>query len=136
MGRSQHRKYAQKFSIIQTTSHQERLFTSTLNSHKSGRKDKNTGDPFCVFCESKGHWAQDYKVTEVRERKAAHRCFLCLNRCHNGRACSRKGRASCTRCKGAHHRSIYNETETATTPTRETTSTTVVKIVIASPIFI
>jgi len=22
---------------------------------KSGRKDRHTGDPFCVFCESKGH---------------------------------------------------------------------------------
>jgi hypothetical protein len=78
---------------------------------KSGRKDTHTGDPFCVFCESKGHWAQDCKkVTEVSERreklKAAHCCFLCLNRGHSARACGRKGRASCTRCKGAHHRSI------------------------------
>ena len=28
---------------------------------KSGRKDRHNGDPFCVFCESKGHRAQECK---------------------------------------------------------------------------
>jgi len=28
---------------------------------KSGRKGTHTGDPFCVFCEIKGHWAQNCK---------------------------------------------------------------------------
>jgi hypothetical protein len=51
---------------------------------KSERKDKHNGDPFCVFCEPKSHWAQECKrVTEVSERreklKSAHRCILCLN---------------------------------------------------------
>jgi hypothetical protein len=72
---------------------------------KSGRKDRHAGDHFCVFCESKGQWAQECKVTEVSERreklKSAHCCFLCLNRGHNARVCSKKGKALCTRCKGA-----------------------------------
>jgi hypothetical protein len=107
---------------------------------KSGRKDKHTGDPFCVFCESRGHWAQECKkVTELSERKEklklAHRCFLCLNRGHNAKVCSRRGRASCTRCKGAHHRAICNETGTTTTSIRETAAATVGKINVTSPNF-
>jgi len=93
-----------------------------------------------VFCESKGHWAQECKkMTEVSDRreklKSAHRCFLCLNRGHNARVCSKRGRASCTRCKGAHHRSICNETGAITTPTKDTAPTTVGKIAVASPDF-
>jgi hypothetical protein len=107
---------------------------------KSERKDRHTGDPFCVFCESKGHWAQDCrKVTEVSDRrgklKSAHRCFLCLNRGHNARVCSKRGRASCTRCKGAHHRSLCNETGAITTPANDTAPTTVGKIDVAPPGF-
>jgi hypothetical protein len=106
----------------------------------SGLKDRHTEDTFCVLCESKGHWAQECKkVTEVSECReklnSAHRCFLCLNRGHNARVCSRRGRASCTRCKGAQHRSICNEEGTAAKPTRETTATTVGKIDVASPDF-
>jgi hypothetical protein len=102
---------------------------------KSGQKDRHTGDPFCVFCESKGHWAQECKkVTEVSDRreklKSAH-CFLCLNRGHNARVCSKRGRASCTRCKGEHHRSICNETGAITTPIKDTAPTTVGKIDVA-----
>jgi hypothetical protein len=73
---------------------------------RSGRKDRHTGDALCMFCESKGHWAQECKkVNEVSERreklKSAHSFFLCSNRGHNARVCSRKGRDLCTRCKGA-----------------------------------
>jgi hypothetical protein len=104
---------------------------------KSGRKEIHPGDPFCVFCESKGNWAQEYRmVTEVSERreklKSAHRCFLCLNRGHTARVCGKRGRALCTRCKGAHHRSICNESVAVTTPTKETTPYTVGKIDVAS----
>jgi hypothetical protein len=109
------------------------------NRPKSGRRHGRTGDSFCVFCESRGHWAQDCKkVTDVSERKEklklAHRCFLCLNRGHNARMCGRKDRALCTSCKGAHHRSICNEKGTATAP-RETAPTTVGKINVTSPDF-
>jgi len=64
----------------------------------------------------------------------AHR-FLCLNHGHNAKVCSRRGRALCTKCKGAHHRSICNNAGTATKPTRETTPTAVGKIHTASPNF-
>jgi len=90
-----------------------------------------------VFCESTGYWVQECrKVTEVSERreklKSAHRCFLCLNRGHKARICSRNGRVSCTRCKGAHHRSICNDAGAATTSTKETTPSTVGKIDVTS----
>jgi hypothetical protein len=57
---------------------------------RSGRKERYTGDPFCVFCESKGHWAQECNkikgVSERREKlRSAHRCFLCLNRGQNAK---------------------------------------------------
>ena len=32
-----------------------------VNSKQPKLKDRHTGDPFCVFCESEGHWAQDCK---------------------------------------------------------------------------
>ena len=106
---------------------------------KSGRKDRHTWDPFCVFCESKGHGAQECKkVTEVskqREKlKSVHRCFLCFNWGHNARVYSKKGKALCTGCKGVHHRSICNETRAISTPTKAA-STTVGKMGIASPGF-
>jgi len=93
-----------------------------------------------VFCESRSHWAQECtKVTGVSERrekfKSAHRYFLSLNRGHNARICSKRGRALCTRYKGAHHGSICNETGAVTRPTKETAPTTVGKIDVASPGF-
>ena len=121
--------------IIRTTSYQLRRFTSILSIRN---QDRHTGNQFCVFCETKGHLAQDCRrLTEVSERrdklKSAHRCFLCLNRGHSTKVCSKKGRALCTKCKGAHHRSIYNDAGTAIKPSRESTATTVGKIDIASP---
>ncbi|KAJ4447847.1 hypothetical protein ANN_09855, partial [Periplaneta americana] len=92
------------------------------------RKSRSTPDPFCVFCESRGHWAQDCKiVSDVSERvkrlKNANRCFLCLNRGHSARDCSRKGKALCTHCKMSHHRSICSNprsTKPTTDPTKFT----------------
>jgi hypothetical protein len=104
---------------------------------KSAGQERHNGDHFCVFSESKGHWAQECKkMTEISERreklKSAHRCFLCLNRGHNARVCSKRGRALCTRCKGTHHRSISTETGAVTTPTKETAPTTAGKIDVTS----
>jgi hypothetical protein len=104
---------------------------------KSGRNDILR--TLSVFCESQRHWAQECKkVTEVSERReklrSAYRCFLCLNRSHNAKVCSRRGRALCSKCKGAHHRSIRNTAGTAAKPTRKT-PTAVCKIDIASPDF-
>jgi hypothetical protein len=65
---------------------------ATLPVHaKPGKLTRNTKEepgPFCVFCESRGHWAQDCKkTTDVNERieklKVTTRCFLCLNRGHS-----------------------------------------------------
>jgi hypothetical protein len=85
-----------------------------------------------VFCEAKGHWAQECKkvtsVADCREKlKSAHRCFLCLNRDHNVRACNKRDKASCTKCRGAHHCSICSDAGTTTRST-ETAPTTVGKI--------
>jgi len=46
---------------------------------------KGRQEPFCVFCENRGHWAQDCKeVTDVKDRteklKLASRCFLSESR--------------------------------------------------------
>jgi len=119
--------------IIPTTSHQQQPFTSVLSS-------QDQGEPFCcVFCEAKGHWAQECKkvtsVTDRREKlKSAHRCFLCLNRGHSMRACNKRDKAFCTKCRGAHHRAICTDAGTTTKPT-ETTPTTVGKIDVASSNF-
>ena len=107
----------------------------TSKQPRSGRKDRQKNEPFCVFCEARGHWAQDCKrvtsVTDRREKlKSAHRCFLCLNRSHNARACNKRDKASCTKCRGAHHRSICDDAGTTTRPT-ETSPTTAGRRVVA-----
>jgi len=98
---------------------------------RSGRKERHKDEPFCMFCEANGHWAQECrKVTSVTDRrekfKSAHRCFLCLYRGHNARACNKRDKVSCTKCRGAHHRSICNDAGTTTRST-ETAPTTVAK---------
>jgi len=60
-----------------------------------------------------GHWAQDCKeVTDVKERmeklKRASLCFLCLNRGHSLKNCSKKGEVSCLKCRKSSHYSICN----------------------------
>jgi len=99
---------------------------------RSGRKDRHKDEPFCVFCEAKSHWAEKCKkVTSVTNRrqkhKSAHCCFLCLNRGHNARACNKRDKDSCTKFRGAHHRTIFNGAGTTTRST-ETAPTTVGKI--------
>ena len=42
-GASQHRKHAERQSIIRTTSHQQRRYTSTLNSQNQGERTKILG---------------------------------------------------------------------------------------------
>jgi hypothetical protein len=94
---------------------------------KSGsttRKSRSSVEPFCVFCERNGHWAQDCKaVTDVKERveklKSANRCFLCLNRGHYTHACSIRGKVSCSKCKKRHHRSVCTEKETTSGQVRQ-----------------
>ncbi|KDR13329.1 hypothetical protein L798_12954 [Zootermopsis nevadensis] len=66
--------------------------TPHINSKhiKSTRKGKGEIKPFCVFCESRTHWAQDCQTVSdgydrIERLKAANRCFLCLNRGHGVR---------------------------------------------------
>jgi hypothetical protein len=111
---------------------------------KSGsttRKSRSSVEPFCVFCERNGHWAEDCKaVTDVKERveklKFANRCFLCLNRGHHTHACSKRGKVSCSKCKKVHHRSVCTEKETTTSGASPTTTASVGRVDTSSPVFI
>jgi hypothetical protein len=115
--------------------------TATLQVHsrpgKSTQRTKEVVDPFCVFCEQRGHWAQDCKrVRNVHERigklKASNRCFLCLNRGHNAKNCNKKGRASCSQCRKGHHRSICNDSDRPTPNDTSIETTSVGKIDVTS----
>jgi hypothetical protein len=84
-----------------------------------GQKGNKRAEPFCVFFEAKGHWAQDCKrltsVTERRDKvKSTDRCFLCLNRGHSAGACSKTGKVFCSKWKKEHHQSVCMDKETTT----------------------
>jgi len=106
---------------------------------KSGsisRKSRSV-EPFCLFCERNGHWAQDCKaVTDVKGRveklKSANRCFLCLNRGHHTHAYIKRGKVFCSRCRKGHHRSVCMDKET-TSRTSSITSASVGSVDISSP---
>jgi hypothetical protein len=70
-------------------------------------------------------------VTGRREKfKSPHRCIFCLNRGHNARACNKRVKASCMKCRGMHHKFIYNDAGTTTRST-ETATTTAGRINVA-----
>ena len=70
-------------------------------------------------------------MTDRREKlKSALRCFLCLNRGHNAKACNKRDKASCRKYRVVHHRSICNDAGTTTRAT-ETTPTTVGRLDVA-----
>jgi hypothetical protein len=81
---------------------------ATLHVHskqKTARRVKGPTEPFCVFCEGRGHWAQDCTAIPdvnglIHKLKATNHCFLCLKRDHNSRTCSKRGRTQCSNCKG------------------------------------
>jgi len=80
----------------------------------TSRKGRWSVEPFCVFCECNGHWAQDCKTVKdgkerVEKLKSANRCFLFLNRVHHTHACSKTGKVFCSMCKKGHHRSVCME---------------------------
>ena len=92
------------------------------------RKEQNS-EPFCVFCEERGHWGQDFqKIASLQERidvlKKMNRCFLCLRRGHNKIQCFKRGKASCAKCKGEHHISICSDHTTAVNKIESMTSFT------------
>jgi len=103
---------------------------------KSGRKDKYTGDPFCVFCESEGHCAQRMQGDggERSQRKAQISISLLslLESRPQRKSLQQEGLSLMHEMQRAHHRSICNETGAITTPTKDTAPTTVGKIDVAS----
>lgn len=82
-----------------------------FNVHsKAVSRDKKIS-PFCPFCEIAGHWPQQCNSvtdidTRIQKLKATNRCFLCTNRGHTQKSCTRKNKYSCSKCKKKHHVSI------------------------------
>ena len=103
----------------------------------TSRKGRSV-EPFCVFCECNGHWAQDCKtVTDVKERveklKSTKRCFLFLNRGHHTHACNKRGKVICSKCKKGHHRSVCMDKDTKINQANSITSASVGTVDISSP---
>ena len=101
------------------------------------RKTANGPEPFCAFCDSRSHWAQDCKkITDITERveglKKANRCFLCLNKGHTASNWGKNGKAKCAKCKKSHHISICDEGNRTKTPVAKTNFTSVSRIEVAS----
>jgi hypothetical protein len=96
------------------------LTPTTASFHVSSKpnipstpKSKLRQEPFCVFCDNRGHWAQDCKqITDVKDRteklKKDALCFLCLNRGHSYKNCGKRGKVHCSKCRRPHHYSICN----------------------------
>ena len=109
-------------------------------SRSSVRRAAKDMGPFCVFCENRGHWAQDCeRVVDITERieklKKAHRCFLCLSRGHTSSNCRKKGRVQCTRCRRPHHQSLCDEAITNTGVGDQNNVTAVGKVDVDTPAF-
>jgi len=117
---------------------------TTLHVHAKsvGAAQKNTKrpEPFCAFCDSRGHWGEDCtKITDIADRterlKKANRCFFCLNRGHTASNCGKKGKAKCAKCKKSHHVSICDDTNKTKAPATQTNFTSVGGIEVTSPGF-
>jgi len=110
-------------------------YTSTaamlhINAKSVGpaRKTTKGPEPFCVFYDSRSHWAQDCKkitdVTKQIERlKKANWCFLCLNQGHIASNCGKKGTAKCARCRKSHYISVCDDGNKAKAPAAQTNFT-------------
>jgi len=120
-------------------SHPRQLHCASAPGQDTSGKSRRSVEPFCVFCESNGHWAQDCKaVTDVKEHieklKSAAQCFLCLNHGHHMHACSKRGKVFCSKCKKEHHQSVCMDKET-TSRASPITSASVGRVNISSPDF-
>lgn len=103
---------------LRTTSYLPTATAFHINSkaNRTKHRQKRETEPFCVFCENKGHWGQDCtQVTSLQGRidklKTTKRCFLCLRRGHNKDQCFKREKGSCTKCRGKHHVSICGEND-------------------------
>jgi hypothetical protein len=114
----------------------------TLHVHakSGGAAQRNTKrpEPFYAFCDSRGHWAQDFtKVTDIADRierlKKANRRFLCLNRWHTASNCGKRGKEKCDKCKKVHHISICDDGNKTRAPATQTNLTSVGGIEVTLP---
>jgi len=114
---------------------------ATLHVHTKSAgpawKTTKEPEPFCAFCDSRDHWAQDCKkiadITEqIKRLKRANRCFLRLNRGHITSNCGRKGKAKCARCKKSHHISGCDDRRKTKAPAAQTNFTSVGRIEVTS----
>ena len=85
--------------------------TKPITSHTLNSKGRR--EPYCVFCDHRGHWAEDCReVTDTKDRteklRLSSHCFLCLNRGHSLKDCSKRGKVHCLKCSRSHHHSICN----------------------------
>jgi transcription elongation factor Elf1 len=83
-------------------------------------KPRGQQEPLCVFCDTRGHWAQGCKeVTDIKDRteklKLTSRCFLCLNHSHSLKNCSKKGKVHCSKCRKSHNYFICNADQPVST---------------------
>jgi len=85
-------------SFLPTTA----AFLVNVKSRKPNKtSERRIPEPFCAFCEGLGNWSQNCKevnsVTEhIEKLKHSSRCFLCLNRGHSAKNCSKQGKSFCT----------------------------------------
>jgi hypothetical protein len=101
------------------------------------RKSTKWHEPFCVFCDYRGHWAQDCKkITDFAERierlKKANTCIFCLNKGHTASNCRKKGKAKFTKCNKSHHISICDDEKKFKTSATHTNVTAVGTIEVTS----
>jgi len=117
---------------------------ATLPAHAKSvgvaQKKTKRPEPFCAFCDSRDHWAQDCtKITGIADRieslKKANRCFLCLNQGHAALNCGKKGKAKCAKCKKSHHISICDDGNKTKAPATQTNFTSIGGIEVTSPGF-
>ena len=106
--------------------------TLHVNQSRKGRTTRGP-EPFCVFCEFRGHLAQDCKrVVDNAERidklKRANYCFLCLNRGHTSSNCKKKGKVQCAKCRKPHHQSLCDEDSIPASPADQSGVTAVWKV--------
>jgi hypothetical protein len=101
----------------------------TKPTKSTNKSPKGKPNPFCVFCETKDHWAQNCKqITNVEDRiqklKAASRCFLSLNRGHTLNNCRKRDKVLCSKCKQPHHYCICKDNLVTSTAELQTTTKT------------
>jgi hypothetical protein len=93
------------------------LTPTTASFHVSSKpnmpstpKSKRRQEPFCVFCDSRGHWAQDFKqFTDVKDRAEKLKkgaLFPLFESRYSYKNCGKRGKIHSSKCRPPHHYSI------------------------------